>query len=108
MNSFTGKWLIEEMELWDRDFIDLVERGHFTFESDGNGFFNFGAVSGYMDCKINKDRLEFTFEGEDEGDSASGYGHVNLLDGDKLSGRIYFHQGDDSGFTAVRDEGIQT
>lgn len=47
MDEFTGKWLIEEMELWDRNFIDLVERGNFTFDSDGTGTFIFGAVT---DC----------------------------------------------------------
>jgi len=104
MNEFSGKWLIVDMELWNRDFIDLVERGHFTFEPNDSGSFAFGAVSGYMDCMENKEQLDFTFEGEDECDSISGRGYVKLTKEDKISGRIYFHQGDDSGFTAIRDE----
>ena len=104
MDEFAGKWLIKEMELWDRDFIDLVERGHFTFEQDGSGSFAFGAVSGYMDCKGSKGKLEFTFQGEDECDPTSGRGYVKSAKGNKLSGRIYFHDGDDSRFTAVRNE----
>ena len=104
MNEFTGKWLIEGMELWGREFIDLVERGHFTFESDGSGCFAFGAVNGCMCCKRSKTQLKFTFDGCDEGDIVSGCGYVNLSDGNKLSGRIYFHQGDESDFTAIQDK----
>ncbi|MFA6103479.1 MAG: hypothetical protein WCV67_08985 [Victivallaceae bacterium] len=52
-----------------------------------------------MHCKKIED------EGEDEGDLASGHDCVNLLNGNKPSVQIYFHQGDDSGFTAVLDEG---
>lgn len=104
MDEFAGRWLIEEMELWDRDFIDLIEQGHFTFEADGSGSFAFGAVNGYMYCKKSKGKLEFTFEGEDECTPVSGRGYVKILKDGKLIGRIYFHQGDDSAFTALRDE----
>jgi hypothetical protein len=38
------------------------------------------------------ERLEFSWEGFDEGDSVSGRGWA-VLNGDKLTGRIYFHIG---------------
>lgn len=104
MNKFIGKWFIEDMEMWDRNFIDLVERGNFTFKLNDSGSFAFGAVSGNMDCKIANEQLDFTFEGEDECDSTSGRGYVKLTKEGKLSGQIYFHQGDNSGFTAIRNE----
>jgi hypothetical protein len=45
--------------------------------------------------------IEFTFDGIDEGDSVSGCrGAVRT--GDELHGRVFFHHGDDSAFTARR------
>lgn len=41
------------------------------------------------------------FDGIDEGDHVSGRGWAELT-GDELHGRIVFHQGDDSAFTAHR------
>ncbi|MDP8237617.1 MAG: hypothetical protein P9X24_00880 [Candidatus Hatepunaea meridiana] len=101
--EYIGKWFIDEMDLWDRDFIDLVVPGHFTFREDGTGTFQFGAVYGEMDCRIGKteDRqsLEFSWDGSDECDSASGRGWVEIV-GNQIKGHIYLHLGDDSGFTA--------
>ena len=30
-----GKWRIVEMELWDRDFLDLVEPAYIRFDAQG-------------------------------------------------------------------------
>jgi hypothetical protein len=46
---------------------------------------------------------EFSWEGSDEGDQASGRGWGVLEEDGSLRGRIFFHLGDDSSFTAVRD-----
>jgi hypothetical protein len=47
-------------------------------------------------------RVEFSFQGFDEGDPISGRGRATVS-GNEMTGRIYFHQGDESGFTAIRD-----
>lgn len=47
-------------------------------------------------------KVEFTWEGDDEGDARSGRGWASLSDGGSLTGWIFFHLGDDSGFLAVR------
>jgi hypothetical protein len=47
--------------------------------------------------------VEFSWEGNDESDPASGRGWAVLEEDGSLSGRIFFHLGDDSGFTAVRE-----
>ena len=47
------------------------------------------------------ERLEFSFEGEDEGDPRTGRGWA-ILENQKLTGRFYFHMGDDSSFVAVK------
>ena len=40
-----GKGRILEADLWDRDYPDLVEAAHITFEDDGRGEFAFGCES---------------------------------------------------------------
>ncbi len=42
---------------------------------------------------------KFSWEGFDEGDSVTGFGEF-VGDGDTLTGKIYFHDGDDSSFLA--------
>lgn len=51
MNRFIGKWNIIEMEQWDKDYIDLVEPGYFSFDIDDQGHFVFGTVNGFLDCR---------------------------------------------------------
>jgi hypothetical protein len=62
------------MEHWDQDFIDLVVPGHITLEEDGFGSFQFGAVEGQIDYRIETvgdlERLEFSWDGQDENDPA--------------------------------------
>jgi hypothetical protein len=91
------------MELWAADFIDLDVPGHFTFADEQGGEFQFGMVVGWMDCRyhMERGRVEFSWEGTDDADDASGRGWAEL-DGDQLRGRIFIHMGDDSGFVAVK------
>lgn len=95
------------MEQWDRDYIDLVVPGHFTVEKNGQGAMQFGVVGCDLDCRIEElagiERLEFSFIGEDEGDTVVGRGWA-ILEGDKLIDRIVFHCGDESGFVASKQE----
>jgi hypothetical protein len=104
-NKYMGKWRIVEMELWDKDFIDLVVPGHITLEKDGVGNFQFGAVEGEIDYRIERiadlERLEFTWAGQDETDPECGRGWA-VLEGNELHGRLYFHFGDDSWFKAKK------
>jgi hypothetical protein len=46
--------------------------------------------------------LRNSWEVNDEGDSACGRGWAMLSSDGSLTGRIFFHMGDDSSFTAVR------
>jgi hypothetical protein len=45
---FVGKWSIVEMEAWDQEYIDMEVQGHFTFNQDGSGHFQFGLAQGEM------------------------------------------------------------
>lgn len=105
----TGRWRIVEMDLWDLEAIDLLEPAFIEFRRDRTGQFRFIAVEGWMDCAHGKrdgrPSADFTWEGNDEGDRASGRGWAVLEPDGSLRGHIYFHLGDDSGFCAVRAEG---
>ena len=104
-NPYLGKWRIIEMEMWDQDFIDLETEGHFLIEKDGLGSFQFGLIRGQIDYRIEKtggiERLEFSWEGQDENNMALGRGWA-VIKNDHLEGRFYFHLGDDSWFRAKR------
>ena len=105
-NKYIGKWCILEMELWDKDFIDLVVPGHITFDKKNGGQLQFGAVDCDLDCRIETagglERIEFSLVGTDEGDEVSGRGCAEL-EGQQVRGRIYFHYGDQSGFVAKKE-----
>jgi hypothetical protein len=93
------------MELWTSDDLDLVGPAHLTLTGDGGGTMRFVAVDVGLDYRLvqreGQPAIDFTFEGTDEGDRVSGRGWAALT-GDELHGRIFFHQGDDSAFTARR------
>jgi hypothetical protein len=69
------------------------------------GLLQFGAVEAEVDCRLEAvngvERLDFTFMGSDEGDEICGRGWAEII-GRNMKGRIYFHLGDDSSFTAVK------
>jgi len=102
-----GRWRIVEMDLWDRDALDLVAPAYFELRGNGRGCFGFIAVEGDLDCRYTdadgRPRVEFTWEGDDEGDPRSGRGWAELESDGALRGRFFFHAGDDSGFVAVRE-----
>ena len=109
-SQLIGRWRITEMELWEPEDLDLLGPAQIALERGGRGRMNFIAVDLLLDYQLarrdNRDGVEFTFDGFDEGDRVSGRGWA-VLDGQQLRGRIHFHQGDDSGFMARRLTGRQ-
>jgi len=106
--EISGRWRIEEMDLWDRDALDLVQPAFIEFGRDCAGSFGFIGVEGWLDChEAPIDGIagsEFSWQGYDDGDPVSGRGWAVLGDDGSLRGRIFFHQGDDSGLRAARQE----
>ncbi len=98
----TGKWRIVEMELWDNDFLDLLEPAYIAFDDKGLGEFVFGAVTAGLDCRYTPGGVDFTWQGHDEMDVACGSGSAEIEDDGTLTGEIRFHLGDESGFKARR------
>jgi hypothetical protein len=100
--ALLGRWNIESMDLWDADAINLVGQGHITFDARG-GEMAFICVNIGLDCRGTGTKgtaLAFTFVGDDEGDEVRGSGTARLAGPDRITGKIRFHRGDESGFVA--------
>lgn len=99
-----GRWRITEMDQWDRDAIDLLGPAFIEFTEGNSGQFSFIVVRGGLDGRPaerdGQPGIEFSWDGDDEGDRANGRGWVVLLHDGTIEGHIYFHQGMDSGFQA--------
>jgi hypothetical protein len=104
--KFAGMWHIFEMEMWDEDYFNMEVQAYIEINSKGNGEFQFGLVSGYIDGEIINDaeaeKLDFTWEGNDESDATSGSGWLKMKEKDIIEGKIKFHMGEISKFSAKR------
>ena len=101
-HPLVGAWRIVAMEPWDQAFVDLLGPGTIAFDGHGGGEFRFGAVSGGLDCGYGDGTVDFTWDGFDEMEQASGDGWAELHDAGAIKGEIAFHRGDTSSFRAVR------
>ncbi len=97
------------MDEWDQAFVDAEVEGYLRIDNDGEGEFQFGYVHGWMTCEFTerggKTAVEWSWEGNDEMDPASGRGWAVLQDDGTLKGKVFFHRGDKSGFVAVKKTG---
>ena len=104
-NPFIGHWRITESELWDREALDLVGPAFIEFDTDGMGQCRFIAVQGWLDCRFGErggmPSVEFSWEGQDEGDDCCGRGW-GIIRERSFEGRWFFHRGDDSWFLATK------
>jgi hypothetical protein len=91
-----GKWRIVKADLWDRDYLDMVEPAHITFNKDGRGEFAFGALDATMELEYARRTVFFTWTGFDEGDEISGTGSADLSEDGTIEIELSFHNGDDA------------
>lgn len=98
------------MDRWDQDFVDAEVEGYVRFDHVDRGEFQFGYVHGHMTCeqtrRNGKPAFEWSWVGNDEMEPSSGRGWGVLKDEKSLAGKLFFHGGDGSAFTAVKVEGI--
>ena len=70
------------MEVWPDDYLDLIEPAHIAFEGGADGVFVFGAVKGWLDVRYGaRDGAacaEFSWEGHNDADPASGRGWATI------------------------------
>ena len=97
-----GRWRIIEADLWDRDYLDLVEPAMMTIGADGRGEIAFGAMQAGLDLEYSRSMVFFTWAGSDEMDEVSGSGSAELLEDGTLEIEFAYHLGDEATLKAKR------
>ena len=98
-----GRWRIVDADLWDRDYLDLVEPAYLKIGNDGRAEFAFGVVQAGGEIDYAKSMVFFRWHGFDEGDEITGDGSAELQDDGSLEIEISFDNGDDATLTARRE-----
>jgi hypothetical protein len=97
-----GLWRIVEADLWDRDYLDLVEPAYLKIGKDGHGEFAFGALNATAELEYGRTAVFFRWNGFDEGDEISGSGSVELQEDGTAEIELSFDNGDDAVLVARR------
>lgn len=91
-----GKWRIVEADLWDKDFLDLIEPATIVFGDDGHGEIAYGAMTGTLDCEYARNTIFYTWIGSDEGTEVSGSGEADLQTNGTLIIEHRYYHGDEA------------
>ncbi|WP_457662554.1 hypothetical protein [Sinorhizobium medicae] len=67
-----GRWRIVEADLWDRDYLDLLEPATITIGANGHGEIAFVAMQAGLQLGYSTSMVSFTWAGCDEMDEVSG------------------------------------
>jgi hypothetical protein len=100
--NFEGFWRITETDLWGADALDMLEPAQISFGE--HSALSMIAISAGLDCKYSGNRVEFSFLGDDDGSPLAGRGWAEVDDAGTLTGMLYIHDGDESGFVAKRSK----
>ena len=103
-NDFIGIWHITKMSEWDKEYCNMEVQAYIKIEKNGMGEFQFGLVSGSMCGDFRKEQIiyDFTWDGNDECDTANGDGWMRITDDGAAEGEIRIHLGDSSKFWAKK------
>jgi hypothetical protein len=96
------RWRIVEADLWDRDYLDLVEPAYIEIGTGGRGELVFGVVNATRELKDRRGIVCFRWSGFDEGDEVSGSGSIELQDDGTVEIDLSFDDGDDATLNACR------
>ncbi|MBP2442698.1 hypothetical protein [Rhizobium leguminosarum] len=91
-----GRWRIVEADLWDRDYLDLVEPAAIAIGPNGRGEIAFGAMQAGLDLGYGQSIVSFTWSGFDEMDEVSGDGHAEILEDGSIEITFTYHNGDEA------------
>jgi hypothetical protein len=91
-----GRWRITESDLWDREYLDLVEPAYLQDASDGRAEFAFGALCAGGDIEYSQTSVFFRRTGFDEGSEIEGDAEVELNDDGSIQIELSFDNGDDA------------
>lgn len=101
--SVRGKWRVVETP----DF-DMAGPGSYILFAEDGGEFALDCLTGSIHGRCEGDAVEFTWDGSDEMEPASGHGWVEVLDNGSLEGEICLDGGDDISFIACRSTASST
>jgi hypothetical protein len=101
--SVRGKWRVVETSEYD-----MAGPGSFIVFAEDGGQFALDCLTGSIHGRCEGDAVEFTWDGSDEMEPASGHGWVEVLDNGSLEGEICLDGGDDIPFIACRSNTSST
>ncbi len=101
--EYYGWWRIIETSQWDNDDIDIIGKALISITGDDDRLRMFVLLA-YVNCRVTKTGVSFTWKGAWEYNTVSGTGSVKLRKDGRLSGRIKIKNGDESAFIAERAE----
>jgi hypothetical protein len=101
--SIRGRWRVVETPGYD-----MAVAGAYILFDDSGGEFALDCLTGSIDGTCEGDAVEFSWEGSDEMEPASGDGWAELHEDGSLEGEICLHNGDDIPFTARRSKTSST
>jgi hypothetical protein len=101
--EYYGWWRIIETSQWNNDYIDTIGKALISITGDDDRL-RMIALLAYVNCRVTKSGVSFTWKGAWEYDPVSGTGSVKLRKDGRLSGRIKIKNGDESTFIAERAE----
>jgi hypothetical protein len=99
----TGVLRIFEADIWDCDYLDLIEPAYLKIGKNGRGGFTFGVVNATMELGYSRSIVFFTWTGFDEGDQVSGKGSAELQDDRTVEIELSFAAGDRAILKARRE-----
>jgi hypothetical protein len=97
-----GRWRIVAADLWEREYLDLVDPAMLTIGADGHGEITFGALQAGLDLEYGRSLVFFTFAGFDEMDEVTGSGSAELLNDGSLEIDFAYHLGEEAVLRAER------
>jgi hypothetical protein len=100
-----GRWRIFDADIWDREYLDLVEKAYLEIGSNGRGEFALGVISATATTGIEYSRSSvfFRWNGFDEGDEISGELSADLQDDGTVEIELSFNSGDEVILKARRE-----
>jgi hypothetical protein len=78
--ELVGWWRIVDADLWDRDYLDLVEPADLQIGREEWAEFAFGCVTAGGELEYSRTIVFLRWSGFDDGDEVSGDGSAELQD----------------------------
>ncbi len=97
-----GRWRINKADLWDRDYLDLVQPAYLQISRDGWAELAFGALTPGGEIEYSRTTVLFRWNGFDEANEISGEASFEFDDDGTIEIQFSFDSGDDANLTAHR------